>query len=320
MKFINPFNHLKLIAAIISISCAARAYFVRRGDTLSKIAAKNISTPVYGKNGSLEKILLLNPQIKNADVIIPGQEISLAAPAKEPEFVTSSPERPTVPRKGHAILSVTPEFMSTEIKGIDRLTGAQAHLASKSNFGLTASYGQSWSDNFRTEFYFGLNKLSMKEPGTGGAIANAEQTLFSFGASAGFLLDDEIMVDTGISLSQRPYLKAISESTVNIDATAVPNIFVQSSYDFFKMDPFTIGSSFQVSLDLPTEADGYKTNSNYSYEADIFNKEQISPAIQTEVGLEGRYLQENTSISDQTQIDYGIFFKFQYAFGQGQDQ
>jgi hypothetical protein len=68
-------------------STFAMFYTAKDGDVLSKIAQSHLSGPVYGQNGSLAKILKLNPFIKNADVLFTGQKIELEdlvrVPAKE---------------------------------------------------------------------------------------------------------------------------------------------------------------------------------------------------------------------------------------------
>ncbi len=55
----------------------ARFYCVKKGDTLSTIALEKIGEPVYGKDGYLKKILELNPEIANQDMVYTNQAIFL---------------------------------------------------------------------------------------------------------------------------------------------------------------------------------------------------------------------------------------------------
>jgi hypothetical protein len=99
----------KLAALLVllgtSQNAGATTYVVRDGDSLSKIAQKNLGSPVYPETGSLKKLLALNPQIQDPTFILPGTVLELGAqdlqttacvlpsadrtPAQEPEIVTA---------------------------------------------------------------------------------------------------------------------------------------------------------------------------------------------------------------------------------------
>ena len=81
----------KLINLIILISFSMSAgaqnfYIVKKGDILSQIVEKYTSPPppLYGKNGRLEKIIALNPQINNSNLIIVGDKIILKVVSNTP--------------------------------------------------------------------------------------------------------------------------------------------------------------------------------------------------------------------------------------------
>lgn len=68
------------LLATLSVSISSMAiekYRVKDGDTLSEIVEKYTSPPpsLYGKNGRIEKMITLNPQIKNANLIRSGSLI-----------------------------------------------------------------------------------------------------------------------------------------------------------------------------------------------------------------------------------------------------
>jgi LysM repeat protein len=75
---------LALLAAILQPTLAyGRTYIVKQGDTLSSIAKRELGGPVWGKNGTLRKILDLNKLLSNPNLIFPNQEIILSL--EEPE-------------------------------------------------------------------------------------------------------------------------------------------------------------------------------------------------------------------------------------------
>ncbi len=77
-------KNLGILAACTLTSLAVMAYspdyIVKNGDTLSAIALSKLKGgPLYGEDGRLTKLLLLNPNIKNPNLIEPGTEIKLRA-------------------------------------------------------------------------------------------------------------------------------------------------------------------------------------------------------------------------------------------------
>ncbi len=336
MSFHSFISNLKLAIVVSSISGAAWAYVVKSGDTLSTIAAKQISKKVYGKSGSLKKIIALNPQIKNPDFIKLGDQVivsndqSILAKAETKFFpqvlrspaeavpALSEPETSSIKEatpQGYYLFSIEPEFISTKLQGTDSSTGASANLVSKSNYGLRTSYSQVWNSKFQTKFFFGLTKLSIKEPSSGGTLSNADQTMYSYGATLQFKLSENFIIGSGLGVTQRPYLRAISSTLVALDATSVPSALIDASYNLLKVTPFTLGAAFHTSLDLPVSENAYSTKLNPSYGASIYVRHDVNPSFQTELGLRGLYQIENTTIVDQSQTDYGIYLMLHYSFG-----
>lgn len=57
---------------------AGEIYVVKKGDVLSKLVKRNFPKErIFGKNGMLQKILLINPHIKNPNLIFINQKIEL---------------------------------------------------------------------------------------------------------------------------------------------------------------------------------------------------------------------------------------------------
>jgi hypothetical protein len=55
-------------------------HVIQEKDTLSHIAQLKIGSPIYGKNGSLSKLLSLNPGLNKNSTIIPGDKIWIKGP------------------------------------------------------------------------------------------------------------------------------------------------------------------------------------------------------------------------------------------------
>src|SRR5689334_17663417 len=104
--------HFCLSAALLggmAASAYAFTYVVKEGDSLSTIAARTLQGRIYGKEGGIQKLVALNPEIENPNFILPGQEIRLAPedaalasespaasePEPEPEREIASDPAPT---------------------------------------------------------------------------------------------------------------------------------------------------------------------------------------------------------------------------------
>ena len=58
-------------------------HVVKSGDTLSQIVHRELSGSVWGTRGLIKQVLRLNPQVKDADIIFPGERIILSETASQ---------------------------------------------------------------------------------------------------------------------------------------------------------------------------------------------------------------------------------------------
>jgi LysM repeat protein len=117
-KQIHAVFIVALLLIVPAVSLAAATYSVKAGDTLGKIAAAN--------HLSLARVVQLNPQIKNINLIYPGQSIHLAASAQ-----TTSAAQPA---------------NTTTTTKTQTQTQSQAPAAGEKRFSAyTTGYG--WPDN-----------------------------------------------------------------------------------------------------------------------------------------------------------------------------
>ncbi len=123
---------------VITTSSNAFVYVVKEHDKFSKILGKYIPGPVWGKRGSYEKFISYNPQIKDPNLILPGDEINLPiespiADVKVPDLVREPSQAvPHVENK----LDVKPELnakttekdeSSFDLSGTEMTTLPKAH-------------------------------------------------------------------------------------------------------------------------------------------------------------------------------------------------
>lgn len=91
-------RQLQILATTCLISLPAFSYIVKEGDTLAKIAQKYYEGAVFGKNGSIEKLLIYNPHVKNANNVPPGTELKF-----KKEFMKAGMVDPDAPVDPNAL-------------------------------------------------------------------------------------------------------------------------------------------------------------------------------------------------------------------------
>ncbi len=67
------------VFAGLTASAWAYTYVVKKGDVLSRVVHELVPGQVWGKHGSIKKVIALNPHVKNPDFIFPGDKIKIEA-------------------------------------------------------------------------------------------------------------------------------------------------------------------------------------------------------------------------------------------------
>lgn len=316
-------------------------YRIKQGDSLSQIA-NQIARPgqhVYrGRDGGvLAQILRLNPQLKNAHHLLPGEtvllpgesgitgECQVAQIPPSPVRTPAQQESVNVPvandQKGY--FSLRPNYYTTSLRAKQIGNDAMALLVSQSHSGARLAYGQQWSDDVTTEFYFAIHELSIKPLGSGSTgLSGGSPTLKDFGARGIFRLSDTFALGGGISFTERPFVQGASSTSIAIDPLAVPSVNAFGAYDVYTRGRFTTGLRLGVGLDFPTPAsqNAYKTKLNPSVTSAFFVRQNLAHGLQAEAGLMANWTRENTTLVNQAQIDLGISLGIAMPFGGDEEQ
>jgi hypothetical protein len=311
--------------------------------TLSNIAYKNISAKVYGKSGSINKLLTLNPQIKNPNFIKPGHVISLgenestklAEVPTERNLATDSQTSSqnyvekndseiaagTSPLlKRGAIVALTPSYNITNLSANDNTTGSESIVASKYYVGVNASYIQEWNKDFQTAINLKLASIGFEEPASSTiTLQDKIKFLSSLGFETNHTFGENIHLKLGISYGKELFIRASTTQSVAIDAVNIPSISSKVSYDIKKLSPFTLGISASYAAKMPAKADSYNVKFGHEYGASIYlnqltGKSQHSN-IQTELGFSQR--KQNTNVTTQTETNIMLGVRFFFDIGSG---
>lgn len=187
------FQLLLLFFAETANAGPAQEYVVRQGDTLSQIAQRLLpELRVYGKHGSVAKLLALNPHLREPDVIAVNERIAFPATkrlvsSKEAaaESIVKKPEdSPEQISAGSSVLTLGSYFYYSTTQGRDLSSAADATLVSKLNKGLSLAWAQHWSPRVSTILFGGVAREEYAASGSSSsAIHDGKQTLTHLGAA-----------------------------------------------------------------------------------------------------------------------------------------
>jgi hypothetical protein len=353
-------RHFIIVGVGLGISpfaFASSIYVAKKKDVLSEIARKTIKGPVWGKHGSLNTLIALNPKIENPNLIFPKQEIlipdevigqalatqsqrSIAqlpsppvacevkrAPAAEiatapaqvspPSTLTSPPKETSSP----SMLEFSPYYGLTSISATDKGTGNPASLASSINAGLDVRYYQLWSESFRTFVDLNLGTLSFEQPtDSSKSVQNSSTFMSGVGFGADFSLSPALTFRIFGEDQKEAFVRSASTNAVTVDAVSVPEVGGKLSLDLFKKNSLTFGVAGEFSELFQAPTAGYTVLTGNEYGGNIYFKQGVagSSVLQTELGYLSR--QQSTSITNQTERDLIFRFRWYLPFGKKENE
>lgn len=345
-KFIKPVVYATTLLGL-SMNALAFSYTVKDGDTLSEIIYAHFTERVYGKNGNLRKVISYNPTILNPDIIYPGQIIQLDGadsqmvkeslrmlPAlnlqnKEAleklreeknlqnSLSPSSSEPNDQRRKSRmpsASISFLADFSSSKIEAQDITNATKASLLSKSSSSFRLAYNQRWNNSFQSDLFFSQRKVSFHNPSIGGDLLNPEPKLYSFGAGLSFFSPAKNKFRFWLANESVPFLRGISPTEVSIDQHSVYSIGSSYSYRVLEIKDLGLDATFGAAISMPRNFGNFESRANTAIHVKISSSKNVSKNIDLEAGLRADRKNQNTTIVDQSQSDFGIFLNIVLPF------
>lgn len=315
----------------------AYTYIVKRGNSLSAIAHNLIPGRVWRKGGSLERLLRLNPHIKNPDLIYPGEQIDIDGVVtlaqqkalgitRAPSSVEEPKELEPVVNVGqpqsnrYSLWTVAPVYALGSVAAKDQTTGTAAVLATQINLGVDIQYEQIWSPSFKSFFQLHLQEVMFEEPADSTkSLQGGKRFLSGIGFGIETPLSQRWRLLLNVDYKRELFIRAVSTQSVTVDSVSIPSVSAQASYDAIRAEPFVVGVSSILSLKMPATPGSYTVGRGTSYGGTIYlqqfsnakkqsGKSFSAPDLTTELGFIRR--SQNTSITTQVQTDIFLKLKF----------
>lgn len=333
----------------VAASSYALTYVVQPGETLSHIAQKKVPHKpytVFSKGGALEKLVGLNPQVKNPDLLTPGEIITLPGAEQELAFVSPAPSElarepaseievspkaepspktepspPSIPAEvtddsagRYGIISLTPGFSFFRINATDPSTGGTAQILSNVNTELSLSWKQVFSPATQTHLDFNYSRLSLSDPKPR-TISTPSNSVFGFDLGITHSLSPQFRIFSSFGYKQELLLRALSSSTLTLDRLFVPFLSIGASYEILKAKPFTFSVDGQAAYLAPTQGSEYKFNGGPSFLGRLKMSQDVKLIHGT---LEGAFYyklqKQDTSVANQTRTDVGATVGASWSF------
>ena len=313
-----------------TLSSSAQTYTVKPGDTLSHhIAGVNIPGPVWGKKGSLKKILKLNPNVKDPNRLMPGQTLNLnglillppgpaplITPTPKPIEVLETPPRETpLPEvstflKPRSFFMIAPFYGQANLIDTDLTTIAGATIATQYQAGMHLGLIHTWNDRWSSSATFKFRTVSFQP---GGSVAFLQKTMSTFGFELGstFALSSKLKLSLNVTEQKEFFIATATESSIAVDAIYVPTFGSRFDYDLVRVKQWMFGISGNLNLELPVSTPDFQINPGTSFGGSLYlNLLTADQYTQAGIELVGLSRSQNTSLVQQSEKDVVIQLKY----------
>jgi LysM repeat protein len=338
MKQMMKFRFVKLTfasilgLAVFTASAFALSYVVKKGDILSRIAQKNIAGPIYGKGGSLQKLLELNPKIKNPNLIFVGDRIQI--PYEQPSFADSTPASTPPASRAPAAESEKIETIETDTSfkahhrpfeisisagnsyftSTDKVNNSKAGVASNINFGASAAYVQNISGLLHLKGKIALEHQSYNPIDTR-TLINSDRIYLDYGLGLLMLHNIDLISELTVGMQARPLLRTNSSTSLIIDAVSIPYTRYQASGNFWETsNGMKFGSSLGAKLLFPVSAPASnRMKLGYGATAEVYSKELLKRGNELLLKLSFEYEKQDSKLSDRSYYQVGLGARYQFG-------
>lgn len=243
-KIISTLITLNLI---VSPAMANEAFYtVKKGNDLSSVLKSLALNPVYGKHGSLKRIMNLN-NIKNGDLIYPNQIIKLskdsikASKTKTTKKVIAQEEKSEVKRvaaseldvtrivvvvpvkdEPYTTLTVSPRFSTYEINGREKSNNTNGYLNSNTAMGFEIDWTQNWTNHFETNLGLTQDYLSINPFTENRTLVNGDIGLFEAHLGAAYRVFSPLKIGLNLGYEEMAAYYASSPSEITVVKSSTP--------------------------------------------------------------------------------------------------
>lgn len=160
------------------------------------------------------------------------------------------------------VVSGINEFIS--IKSVDSYSGAEATLLSDASSGFRFSWGQNWSEKFRTFLSYQSVSIAIQDTSTANKVlinTKNNVTQYQFGAEYKFSSNLKLinLLNYGESLVSR----STNSTTITVEKLIAPTISSGVEYNFYQIDNLKLKGLAVLSAVIPSKQGSYESTISF---------------------------------------------------------
>ena len=346
---------IKRTKILINIFCSlglfdlavAETYIVKPGDVLTKILLVKKLKPIYGKSGTLGKVIQLNNELKGTEgnVIYPGMSLNLDinntnqinnTELESKEEIAQSPFLPAyekvadvnllpaqeqkrevandtaLSRSDLSLLGLS-EF--SRVKSTDSTSGGGATFLSDASRGFKFSWGQNWSESLRSSLSFQSINVKIQDSSSAAkTLINKSHTLTQYQFGADYRYSPELKLINSINYGESLVSRSINSTTISLEKFLAPTISTGIDYKLYQVDELALRGLISLRAVLPSKQESYDSKLSLGKKLGIGLSDKLGAfKIEGEFYYQNTNLKMNSATYDQTGI--GIMIGIKKGFG-----
>lgn len=308
MKFNRIFTTWMMFFSSVAYATEPAVYVVKAGDSLSTIAQSQVGSPVYPKNnGSLYKLISMNPGITRSSVIYPGQALivgqnplqttqaSKGETPKEQEQ-PSAQEQKEVEEIPHKLV-LEASYGMTTLSATDPSSIQSADLFTSHDVGINAGWKQEWSAKFSTTVFGSLRDVDFQaSTSSTKSLSSTHKTMTGLGIKAEQSVSDRLQIHYSLGYQGELFMYGLSTSAVVVDSVPVPKAALGVSYKALEIGKTSLGFHAQGASLMSTSTDGYLVSSGSLYSVGGYIRRKYRTDSSVRLGLSYQDRAQNTSV------------------------
>jgi hypothetical protein len=287
---------LSAVAGISAQTASAFTYIAKKGDTLSDVLYKNDYKPIYGRGGSLEQTLKINPDIKyeKGNKIFPGTKIVLSGSIVHGNYVLRStgkkivvesvveknepvviPEAAPVVDHAREVSDIFDQVFFWQLSpsvSWKELTAKDSNINQNSNatalsdmsYGATVVYGMRFNPDMDIYSKLFLEAVNFSSDNS---INVVKKNIVTSSLGAGFFYKKKWQVEAG--MGDELFLTSPNATSVEIKKVSMP--YLKSAYknEFYQFQEASLLYALSGKILLPRSASGIDPKLSYGAGAGI---------------------------------------------------
>jgi len=302
-----------------------REYTVQRGENIGQILYKLNLSPLWGRQGYVQKTIELNSHLLNKDGNIVLSNVVIKIPVIENNI--QEEKQVIIPHQKresssvttgsddilNSLISLTTGLQFWQIDATEKSNKTHAKIESEISPSIDLRSNFLWDNKSETYIGIGYNKISFKQPETR-KIQNLSENYGEFYLGQKFHLSPDWTISGEFKNIQRPFLRATSNSQLTIDSPWMQQLNLGLERKLITKKNGFLALKFSPYYLFEKKLDDYTIKPGAGFRADIKLKQDFKK-FSMETSFFVDYASQDSSLTNQKTQYNGILVRFNFPLG-----